>query len=667
MAAILSPTKASRDTRNIPAAVDALNPPPPLPSLMITRDVGRHWSDSRLRPPAVSGLHGLASTLDAVSNASEVVDDQMLVLPDYGFESIGGMSLSCSPCRSSWNTSLFGAQSAFINEHTTSTLNAHEFLAASLPSGRGDMVSMPFDYSRPTRSSPYASSSWAMSNDGSDSDSSIASDKGQEEMPAGLDERTVSAVNAPPLGPCSKTWYLPPRTRRKRKAIDEESTKKKNRKSGSTRRRGPFKDDRKRKDTALTRSLKGCVRCRMMRIRCHPNPEDPHGDCDTCLKAHGSKAQSIRRLPCLRMIITDVSLYREQDKPCQLFSKRWQNMDVIDITNWASSEIKTITLCQNNAEAPYEVQVREFVPFEGDMLELTWVSGNRVRSHKMPQYALVDMESAAKSLKWLTSTYVVQYIVGTVGNLDELIWQTYYFAFRYQAKGKHAMQPPREKALVADCLKFWVGCRKISNPEHILNPETLGSAPVNDPSSPFHAKVPMPAIMIAQMECIMYSRILRPLADRVLSGLKDLVMANKRENWLTIYLTSFILLHSCAMLTRRDWETAREFGMQDVYANLLGIQGMQAGMQTMLAHFHYLNKGVLPFHLTYDDKSLRSLAAAADLDSEELEFVKRTSEFVNHPDRVARMAEVRANREYGDDMYWISQLYDSEWRPGPTA
>ena len=60
---------------------------------------------------------------------------------------------------------------------------------------------------------------------------------------------------------------------------------------------------------------------------------------------------------------------------------------------------------------------------------------------------------------------------------------------------------------------------------------------------------------------------------------------------------------------------------------------MQAGMQTMLAHFHYLNKGVLPFHLTYDDKSLRSLAAAADLDSEELEFVKRTSEFVNHPDR----------------------------------
>lgn len=178
--------------------------------------------------------------------------------------------------------------------------------------------------------------------------------------------------------------------------------------------------------------------------------------------------------------------------------------------------------------------------------------------------------------------------------------------------------------------------------------------PVNDYNSPFHAMVPMPGIMIAQMECIMYTRVLRPLSNKVLSGLKDLIMENKREHWLTIYLTLFILLHSCAMLTRRDWETAREYSLQvclrsninckramltqhattqDGYANLVSIQGMQSGMRTMLAHFHYLNKGVLPFHLTYDEKALRNLALAADLDSDELEFVKKTSELVNDPAR----------------------------------
>ena len=38
------------------------------------------------------------------------------------------------------------------------------------------------------------------------------------------------------------------------------------------------------------------------------------------------------------------------------------------------------------------------------------------------------------------------------------------------------------------------------------------------------------------------------------------------------------------------------------------------GVNVMLAHFHYLSKGVLPFHLSYDEAGLRQLAKAADLD-----------------------------------------------------
>ncbi|KAL2826070.1 hypothetical protein BDW59DRAFT_67050 [Aspergillus cavernicola] len=662
MAAILSPTNASRDARNNPAAVDALNPPPPLPSQMITRDVGRHWLDSRHRPAAATGLHGLAPTLDAVSDVREVVGDQMLVLPDFDLKSNRGMSLSCTKFPSSWNAPLLGAQSAFISQHCDQTLNSYNFPPCSFSSGRGDSIAMRLEYGRPTRSSS-ASSPWANSTSGSESDSTIASDEEQEDMSLELDERNSTFINASLRGPCSKTWSLPPRTRRKRKATAEDPSKKKHRKPGATRRRGPFKDDRKRQNTALTRILKGCIRCRMMRIRCNPDVENVGGDCLTCQRAHQSKAPSIRRMPCLRWIITDVSMYREQDMPCQLFSRRWQSMEVIDITEWASPEVKTITLSQIYVNAPYNVQVRRIVPMEGDMLDMTWVSGRFIRRQRMPEYALADMEGAANTLKWLTSNHVGQYILGTVGHLDLLIWTTYFFAFRHQAKAK----PAREKALIEDCLRFWVGCRKISYPEHICSYETLGGAPVDDPSNPFHAMVPMPPIMIPQMECIMYTRILRPLSGRVLAGLKDLVMENKREHWLTIYLTLFILLHSCAMLTRRDWETAREYNLQEDYANLTSIQAMQTGMRTMLAHFHYLNKGVLPFHLTYDEKSLHNLAAAADLDRDELDFVKRTSELVNDPSRVARMDEIRKNGIFGEDLYWVSQLYDVNWTPGPIA
>ncbi|KAL2821114.1 hypothetical protein BJX63DRAFT_418148 [Aspergillus granulosus] len=627
---------------------------------MITRDVGRHWSDSRLRPAAVTtGLHGLVPTLDAVSAAKDVVGDQTFVLPDFDPQIHRGMLPSCSQSPVSRNAPLLGAQSAFQSQHSSQIPNSYGFSPGS-SSERGDSVAMRLDYGHPTRPSSSASSSWIMSTTGSESDSSAASDEEQGEMaPAELEEQTSNVATS-----LSNSQLLSAqRTRRKRKTTIEDSSKRKHRKSGGTRRRGPFKDDRKRRNTALTRILKGCIRCRMMRIRCEPDKENLGGDCLTCQRSHHSKAPSIRKLPCLRWIITDVSLYREQDMPCQLFSRRWQSMDLIDITEWASSEIKTITLSQICVDAPYDVQVREFVPMEGDMLESTWKSGSFVKRHRMPMYALVSMESAATTLKWLTQKYVGNYIVQTIGNLDLLIWTTYFFAFQYQTKAKTL----REKALIVDCLKFWVGCRKISNPERICSFETLGGTPVDDPNSPFHGVVPMPSIMIPQMECIMYTRVLRPLSNKVLSTLKDLITENKREHWLTIYLTLFILLHSCAMLTRRDWETAREFGLQEEYANLVSIQGMQTGMRTMLAHFHYLNKGVLPFHMTYDEESLRNLGAMADLNSEELNFVKQTSVFVNDRARRARMAEIRSTVNFGDDLYWISQLYDSDWTPGSIA
>lgn len=115
---------------------------------------------------------------------------------------------------------------------------------------------------------------------------------------------------------------------------------------------------------------------------------------------------------------------------------------------------------------------------------------------------------------------------------------------------------------MANLFRFWVGCRKTSNPECIVGEDKLGGELVDDPNSVFHNTVPMPVIMIAQMECILYTKVLRPTHLRLLKQLNDLVQANKREYWLTIYLSMFILLHSCAMVSRRDWETARQYGLK---------------------------------------------------------------------------------------------------------
>lgn len=103
-----------------------------------------------------------------------------------------------------------------------------------------------------------------------------------------------------------------------------------------------------------------------------------------------------------------------------------------------------------------------------------------------------------------------------------------------------------------------------SYPNHIVGDEKLGSRSIQDPASLHFGKTPIPLLMVAQMECIHYTKFLRPLSKRVLDSLQSLVLSSKRRQaaWFTIYLTLFVLLHACALVTRRDAETAAQYGVK---------------------------------------------------------------------------------------------------------
>ena len=107
----------------------------------------------------------------------------------------------------------------------------------------------------------------------------------------------------------------------------------------------------------------------------------------------------------------------------------------------ASSEVKTIRLSQTYLDAPYEVEVREFEPVEGDMLEEKWTSNGTIKVHKIPRYALADMKKAALVLQNFIQGSIGTYISGTVGLSDQLIWQTYLFAFKHARDAKVRLDP----------------------------------------------------------------------------------------------------------------------------------------------------------------------------------------------------------------------------------
>ena len=228
------------------------------------------------------------------------------------------------------------------------------------------------------------------------------------------------------------------------------------------RRRGPFRDQQTKDSTALNKDPNPCIRCRMQRkrvsflkyvhldlsiicffLQCDPQPDDPDGPCITCQR---NRQWKMSYLPCLRYKITDASVYREQFAPFQLFSQRWQNMNLVDITDWRSQKIEAIKVTQMFLHAPYFIAVREFIPLEGDVLEEKWTDGDVTKSHRTPPYALADMQKTAQTMRCFLDRSIIPYIEGTIGNMDALLRSTYQMAIVY---AREAPVSPESNSLLA--------------------------------------------------------------------------------------------------------------------------------------------------------------------------------------------------------------------------
>jgi hypothetical protein len=202
----------------------------------------------------------------------------------------------------------------------------------------------------------------------------------------------------------------------------------------------------------------------------------------------------------------------------------------------------------------------------------------------------------------------------------------------------------KEKILLRSVLKLWVAIRMESRSERICGKEHLGMAPQTlDPSAANYNQVLVPPVMSAQIELIMTAIVLHPLKREVLKQLQELMKADRKRSWLTIYLCLFVLLHSCALLTSFENKQAKKYGLQVspppisridfflltcsktrfVYASF--VEELHTGSNIMLAHFHYMNKGSLPFTM---DWTIERNVQQAGFSPEQLEFLTKTAQLV---------------------------------------
>ncbi|KAK7397609.1 hypothetical protein QQX98_013020 [Neonectria punicea] len=420
--------------------------------------------------------------------------------------------------------------------------------------------------------------------------------------------------------------------------------------------RGPFKDLNLREQTAQTRKIGSCIRCRMQRIRCENNPEEEGGPCLTCKKVSNSRAG---RFPCLRYKITDIRLYKPGQVPGFEWTRRWNNNISDPIQNWASEDLKTIYISDGLSNRCVEVQVRQFIPQSGDKLERTWDFNGTKKSVSIPPYALVKLDEVKKAYSEHIQESMREAFGNLLGTQESLLYQTYDRAWRIF---RDPATPLECLDLIGRTLMLWMSIRLSTRSSFIVGDETLGMPrDILDETSPNHGMIPLPPVLGAQLDLVLIHHIQTRLRRELLDRLQKMIQKNKQSTWLVTYLVTFILLHNTALITGHDAGYARKHGMKRRFAREDKVKEYHLGANILLAHFHYCNKGIYPFSEGCKDQDLRTLAG---LDEEKIQFVHATRAYAKQNAR--DWEELRNGATYDDDYFFVSQLFEENWQPRST-
>ncbi|KAK2772710.1 hypothetical protein FQN53_004457 [Emmonsiellopsis sp. PD_33] len=420
--------------------------------------------------------------------------------------------------------------------------------------------------------------------------------------------------------------------------------------------RGPFQDRQLREQTGNVRKLKACVRCRMQKIRCQTNDDDPSGVCRTC---QGISTMKIYTLPCLRYKITEATLYRVGKGPGLEFTRRWPVMKLKDISKWASTQVRTIYVKSDVCPEPLELSVRKFVPIPEDRLHKGWMDGKVKKFKETTPYAIVNMISSVETMRTYIHAHTFKCMDFFLRGTDDLIVKTYSFARRYM------VQTPfeDEKLLLQNFFQLWFAIRRTATVEHIVGEDTIDMAPETvDRSYPLFGKVPLPPVLIQQLDMILTLGVLNPLRKKVLEGFQKLVLANKPRSWLTIYLVTFMLLHSVAVITAENYKNARQHGLRRRYSIPTMISELHHGANVFLGHYHYATAPCNPFGL---DWKRRHTTPFAHLAPDEIHFLIETKNMVKEREDIFKTT--KDITLYEDDMYFVAQMFEDSWTPRDTV
>ncbi|KAK3898982.1 hypothetical protein C8A05DRAFT_46842 [Staphylotrichum tortipilum] len=353
--------------------------------------------------------------------------------------------------------------------------------------------------------------------------------------PKGSAELEAPAVLESPISAASGSTggqyhRIAPRLAKKSSPLTSETM------SRTKKKRGRYEGS-KRVATHLTRQLHACVRCRMQRNRCIPDPTNPHGPCLTCQQ----RTVRMSRLPCLRYMVTDSTLFRTSLNYMAFY--RTHPMigphygDFHIDRQWTNAASKFLCLGQVGS-LHLKVELREFVPPPNS----TDVDLKGRPMYAVP-WAIADPDAVVVAFNEYISKAVARYMAAYLDNTDPLIWNIFQAAYR-------ASVFPVPNEMLRKTLRLWVACRFLESKWRCWSETGWADEELlaMNPKDPFYKDIDsLPPYIDYQIASIIIQRVLSPLRKDVLRILQTTFNTHSPKEWFATFLTSFILLQNYEM------------------------------------------------------------------------------------------------------------------------
>ncbi|KAH6995075.1 hypothetical protein EDB80DRAFT_815165 [Ilyonectria destructans] len=455
----------------------------------------------------------------------------------------------------------------------------------------------------------------------------------------------------------------------------------------------------------MVRKVKACVRCRIRRLKCDFDPNNPTGCCKPCMLNFWIFRGSFYNTTCLRLKFSEVILYRRGGLN---LTGRWKDVGMYDVGDRVGDGSRVIHISLGLCEAPIVLNVVQFVPKKGDVTARHWTcyeEGKKAvrKSKELACYCLLDINATAVAVEEYTVfnalSAMLNRILGPVlkaAAIDPtapvgLVELTYWRAIcEFHQKRASPDGPPEDQMairLLGNTFILWFAIQHTTGSSYIMGEDKLGmELETNDPTYPLQGKISVPRMIIAQFDNLNYTRVLEKYKRRVISELKYF-MTHANKQWFIVYLVLFILMHEASLTAADRSRHARaNHGTSIRYSIPDFVEGLQEGCNSLLAHWHSYAEGAWNRPTSIDAKgktrmgymtvAQTKIIQAAKCDPETIkqhEFWKRWREENGTTsmmgDKTPAKDEYQGSQNkfnWEHPYYWIAQLLENNWSPHPT-